>query len=399
MTKQMFDGRDIGAFIPSTLDDFGLDPYQFRVYCRIVRRAGNGACFESVNNIAEACRMDRNKVFSSLKFLLAHRLIEKEPTPKKGATVNYHLTPSSEWIHIEKPEKKPRGVPNMVHPPVPNMVHPPVPNMVHPPVPNMVHKGTPIEGTPIEGTPIKERERALSLSDDFSFSENQDGAEQENPGSQDLDQSPPEDSTFVNEEDLNSQKNESCAPPQNNEAWDVDVLNKIWEANRSPKWKPSSLLILTKFISAGLDQFLATAGGNRSEAYRLIGIAIAQMSTDEFYGTRDRRLSEVLHFDPQQPCKTFCGHWLGAALEVAGGAKKPAAEKPIEKLTHDISDRLIPRIAETNVADPHAKPDTKCPECGMRSRAFEVERYGTCAFCWQKSRTHHSPVGLIAKTD
>ena len=378
MTKQMFDGRDIGAFIPSTLDDFGLDPYQFRVYCRIVRRAGNGACFESVNNIAEACRMDRKKVFSSLKFLLAHRLIEKEPTPKKGATVNYHLTPSSEWIHIEKPEKKPRGVPNMVHPPVPNMVH---------------------KGTPIEGTPIKERERALSLSDDFSFSENQDGIEQENPGSQDLDQSPPEDSTFVNEEDLNSQKNESCAPPQNNEAWDVDVLNKIWEANRSPKWKPSSLLILTKFISAGLDQFLATAGGNRSEAYRLIGIAIAQMSTDEFYGTRDRRLSEVLHFDPQQPCKTFCGHWLGAALEVAGGAKKPAAEKPIEKLTHDISDRLIPRIAETNVADPHAKPDTKCPECGMRSRAFEVERYGTCAFCWMKQKTHHSPVGLIAKTD
>ena len=292
MTKQMFDGRDIGAFIPSTLDDFGLDPYQFRVYCRILRRAGNGACFESVNNIAEACRMDRKKVFSSLKFLLAHRLIEKEPTPKKGATVNYHLTPSSEWIHIEKPEKKPRGVPNMVHPPVPNMVHPPVPNMVHPPVPNMVHKGTPIEGTPIE-----ERERALSLSDDFSFSENQDGAEQENPGSQDLDQSPPEDSTFVNEEDLNSQKNESCAPPQNNEAWDVDVLNKIWEANRSPKWKPSSLLILTKFISAGLDQFLATAGGNRSEAYRLIGIAIAQMSKDEFYGTRDRKFSDVLHFD------------------------------------------------------------------------------------------------------
>ena len=243
----------------------------------------------------------------------------------------------------------------------------------------------------------EERERALSLSEDFSFSENQDGAEQENPGSQDLDQSPPEDST-VNEEDLNSQKKNTAAP-QNNEAWDVDVLNKIWEANKSPKWKPSSLLILTKFISAGLDQFLATAGGNRSEAYRLIGIAIAQMSTDEFYGTRDRRLSEVLHFDPQQPCKTFCGHWLGAALEVAGGAKKPAAEKPIEKLTHDISDRLIPRIAETNVADPHAKPDTNCPECGMRSRAFEVERYGTCAFCWQKQRTHHSPVGLIAKTD
>jgi hypothetical protein len=254
----------------------------------------------------------------------------------------------------------------------------------------MVHKGTPIEGTPIEGTPIKERERD-SLSDDFSFSENQDGIEQENPGSQDLDQGPPEDST-VNEEDLNSQKKEG-------EAWDVDVLNKIWEANKSPKWKPSSLLILTKFISAGLDQFLATAGGNRSEAYRLIGIAIAQMSTDEFYGTRDRRLSEVLHFDPQQPCKTFCGHWLGAALEVAGGAKKPAAEKPIEKLTHDISDRLIPRIAETNVADPHAKPDTNCPECGMRSRAFEVERYGTCAFCWMKQKTHHSPVGLIAKTD
>lgn len=34
---------------------------------------------------------------------------------------------------------------------------------------------------------------------------------------------------------------------------------------------------------------------------------------------------------------------------------------------------------------PHAKPDTTCPKCGMRATLFEVNRYGTCSYCFVKS--------------
>lgn len=62
------DERDLGAFIPSFLDDFGLNPYQFRIYCRLARRAGaGGQCWESADNMAKACLMNRKTVMKSIK--------------------------------------------------------------------------------------------------------------------------------------------------------------------------------------------------------------------------------------------------------------------------------------------------------------------------------------------
>ena len=97
--------------------------------------------------------------------------------------------------------------------------------------------------------------------------------------------------------------------------WDVNYLNKIWEANKAQKWRRSSLLLLTSEIQYGLEQFLFEAGGDRAEAYRLIGISIAEMAKDEFYGSRSRMLGEVIGLDASKPCKTYCGNWLGAAIE------------------------------------------------------------------------------------
>ncbi|WNN92109.1 hypothetical protein [Gloeocapsopsis dulcis] len=31
---------ELRLFVPSDLDDYGLDPFEFRIYARIVRRAG-----------------------------------------------------------------------------------------------------------------------------------------------------------------------------------------------------------------------------------------------------------------------------------------------------------------------------------------------------------------------
>ena len=59
------------------------------------------------------------------------------------------------------------------------------------------------------------------------------------------------------------------------------------------------------------------------------------------------------------------------------------------------SDRPIVQIDQTPY-NPNAKPDTTCPACGMLSRAFEIERWGMCSFCWQKDKTtHRSPLELI----
>lgn len=91
------DNRDLGAFIPAELDDMGLDPYAFRVYCRLCRRAGGGHAFESAPAMAEACKMSERKVRECLKALEAMGLIIAQERP--GQTTVFRLqsirTPAS----------------------------------------------------------------------------------------------------------------------------------------------------------------------------------------------------------------------------------------------------------------------------------------------------------------
>jgi hypothetical protein len=135
------DGRDAGAFITAALDDFGLDPHTFRVYARIVRRAGTKhGCFESIDNIAKACRMKRDSVYRALKILIRHRLIEKEP--HAGKPSNYFLTPSTEWIPLSgvSPKRDTTPVPQTGHHLSPKRDTTCPPNGT-PPVPQTGHKG------------------------------------------------------------------------------------------------------------------------------------------------------------------------------------------------------------------------------------------------------------------
>ncbi|MDF5717294.1 MAG: helix-turn-helix domain-containing protein [Rhizonema sp. NSF051] len=84
-------------FIPVWLDDYGLTPAEFRVYCHVVRRAGkNGLCWESVPRIAKACRLSRNLTMAALRVLTeVHRLLIKNK--RVGETDEYTLAPSSDW--------------------------------------------------------------------------------------------------------------------------------------------------------------------------------------------------------------------------------------------------------------------------------------------------------------
>ena len=167
---------------------------------------------------------------------------------------------------------------------------------------------------------------------DFSLSEISNSQNSENLSNQDLDPNLIPDQQEKNQS--NPEKKESSAKERKSAApdfapiapenvplardggrWDVNYLNKIWEANKAQKWRRSSLLLLTSEIQYGLEQFLFEARGDRAEAYRLIGISIAEMAKDEFYGSRSRMLGEVIGLDASKPCKTYCGNWLGAAIE------------------------------------------------------------------------------------
>lgn len=138
------------AFIPAALDDAGLTPHQFRVFCRIARR---GDCTESVGRIAEATRMTENTVRSALKELVGRSMITK--TKRPGTTNLYEVLPPSEWGPTsEKAEEDPSQ--KDTHP----LKHPSqmtgwVPSQKTGEHPSQktggASKGYPLEGYPLEG--------------------------------------------------------------------------------------------------------------------------------------------------------------------------------------------------------------------------------------------------------
>lgn len=96
---QVEDGRKLGAFIPANLDDYGLAPFEFRIYARIAQRSGSNEASESIANMTAACKMCDQVVKSSLRFLVAAGMLERVSRP--GQTTIYRLTPSSRWAHPE----------------------------------------------------------------------------------------------------------------------------------------------------------------------------------------------------------------------------------------------------------------------------------------------------------
>lgn len=89
--------------VHSDLDEYGLDPYEFRIYAHIVRRTGgklDGECFAKLKKTAEICHMSVRKAQYALKTLCDAGLITKEQ--RKGKSDIYRLMPKSNW----KPKKE-----------------------------------------------------------------------------------------------------------------------------------------------------------------------------------------------------------------------------------------------------------------------------------------------------
>jgi len=92
------DRDDLPIFIHRELDDLGLDPYEFRVYARLARRAdGKAGAYESVANIAAACRMGTTRVRQCLRQLELRGLITR--VDRAGETTVYRLTPKRVWAN------------------------------------------------------------------------------------------------------------------------------------------------------------------------------------------------------------------------------------------------------------------------------------------------------------
>ena len=100
---------DFGAFIPAFLDDYGLNPYEFRVYTHMARRAGKDGCFSSIPHMAKHCLMAEKVARKALHMLLSSGLIKKI-SDRPGKTDIYELTPIDDWLPPDQiPTKRGSG--------------------------------------------------------------------------------------------------------------------------------------------------------------------------------------------------------------------------------------------------------------------------------------------------
>ncbi|OCQ99709.1 hypothetical protein BCD67_14970 [Oscillatoriales cyanobacterium USR001] len=84
--------------VHSDLDEYGFDPYEFRIYAHIVRRTGgklDGKCFAKLKLTAGICKMSVRKTQYALKTLCDAGLILKEQ--HKGRSDVYRLAPKNNW--------------------------------------------------------------------------------------------------------------------------------------------------------------------------------------------------------------------------------------------------------------------------------------------------------------
>lgn len=82
-------------FIPAAVDEAGLTPQEFRIYVHLARLDGKGIEFPSVENMARACRMNKDTVWAALKALGDRGLILRMSSAGKAS--KYQLTQPGSW--------------------------------------------------------------------------------------------------------------------------------------------------------------------------------------------------------------------------------------------------------------------------------------------------------------
>lgn len=98
------------TFIPAALDEAGLDPYAFRLFCRIARRwSVEHGCYESIPTMAEGCQMNVKTARKALNALVERGAVVR--TPRAGLTDRLDPMPVERWNPAEK-DKAPYPAPH-----------------------------------------------------------------------------------------------------------------------------------------------------------------------------------------------------------------------------------------------------------------------------------------------
>jgi len=129
-------------FIPAALDDAGLTPAQFRVFCRIARR---GHCSESIANMAKGCRLADNTVWPAIRSLVALGMVARVARPGRSTILT--VRPPSQWSQPTPKDHPPQDKGRVVKQ---GDTHPKQ-DGDHPPQKRR-HKGSPVEGNPFQGS-------------------------------------------------------------------------------------------------------------------------------------------------------------------------------------------------------------------------------------------------------
>jgi uncharacterized phage protein (TIGR02220 family) len=140
------------VFVHSKLDEQGLSPSQFRVYCHLSRRAGNTKAYAGIASMAKLTKLHPDTVRSCLKALERLSMVRRED--RQGETSLYTLTPMEEWKHPETEGGDTPGKAMEGRGPKRREGSPGKAMEAHPPETDG-GKGNPIEGAPLEGNPLK----------------------------------------------------------------------------------------------------------------------------------------------------------------------------------------------------------------------------------------------------
>jgi hypothetical protein len=99
-TEQNFDNF---SDVLDRLDEFGLTPIQFRIYCHLFKNAVDGVVSESSESMARVCKLTRITILQVLSQLEKMHLIECDRAAGKKTV--FYLMPYSSWRSLA-PEKK-----------------------------------------------------------------------------------------------------------------------------------------------------------------------------------------------------------------------------------------------------------------------------------------------------
>ncbi|MDV2997876.1 MAG: hypothetical protein N4J56_007581 [Chroococcidiopsis sp. SAG 2025] len=101
-TEQNFDNF---SSVLDRLDEFGLTPIQFRIYCHLFKNAVDGVVSESSESIARVCKLTRITVIRVVSDLSKMNLIQCDRTAGKKTV--FHLKPCSDWRQLVPKQKQP----------------------------------------------------------------------------------------------------------------------------------------------------------------------------------------------------------------------------------------------------------------------------------------------------